>query len=87
KQQLDNIREQLELTQKAALNAQVSADHKNNIYYGSDRPDPNQLKINVGDIWFDSSGEDTVIKVWNGVEWRIAGFDAEAQKRIFDELN
>ncbi|MDK6514460.1 hypothetical protein, partial [Klebsiella oxytoca] len=25
--------------------------------------------------------------VWNGVEWRIAGFDAEAQKRIFDELN
>src|SRR5699024_1437166 len=77
---------QLKLTNQTANHAMVSADGKNNIFYGDEKPDPNQVKLTIGDLWFDTSGEDTVMHIWNGVEWRRAGFDKTAFDRQFAEI-
>ena len=84
--QLDQIKEQLKLTNQTANHAMVSADGKNNIFYGDEKPDPIQVKLTIGDLWFDTSGEDTVMHIWNGVEWRQAGFDKTAFERQFAEI-
>ena len=84
--QLDQIKEQLSLTNQTANHAMVSADGKNNIFYGDEKPDPNQVKLTIGDLWFDTSGEDTVMNIWNGVEWRRASFDKTAFDRQFAEI-
>ena len=84
--QLDQIKEQLNLTNQTANHAMVSADGKNNIFYGDEKPDPDQVKLTIGDLWFDTSGEDTVMNIWNGVEWRRASFDKTAFERQFAEI-
>lgn len=46
-------------------------------------PDPN-LEHKVGDIWFDKNGRYTIIKIWDGKDWR-EGLNEENFKRIIDE--
>ena len=86
KNSIKELQTDLEITRKQVIEFNVSADGKSTNYYGPIEPSPGDYKLRIGDTWFDSSGEDTIIKVWNGVEWRKSGLDIEAMKRQFEQV-
>lgn len=81
KNSIKELQTDLELTRKEVIEITVSADGKSTNYYGPIEPSPDEYKLRIGDTWFDSSGEDTIVKVWNGVEWRKSGADVDAIRR------
>lgn len=64
KSQIENSIEQANTTANFAL---VSADGKSMTYYGPD--EPIGQKFHKGDIWYQTIGEENVLKIWNGSEW------------------
>ncbi|MGM0206429.1 hypothetical protein IGI96_000898 [Enterococcus sp. DIV0421] len=45
--------------------AWISADGKNKVFQGTDRP----TAANKGDIWYQVDGEQTIMNYWNGFDW------------------
>lgn len=75
-----DVAESLQLAKDAqdtANTAAVSADGKNTIFYGPDEPKANK----VGDVWFQTVGEETVMKTWNGAEW-VSVVDTKENKEL-----
>jgi len=83
---INELQNDLELARNQITEARLSADGKSMNYYGPVEPTEDDYKLSIGDTWFDTSGENTVIKAWNGVEWRNAGLDSKALQRQFDEV-
>lgn len=71
---IDNVLNRAE----AAL---TSANGKNTIYWGSAEPVGDFRK---GDTWYQVTGEETVMKFWNGFEWELF-FDPAANKKEVEE--
>ncbi|MGT2911383.1 phage tail spike protein [Streptococcus cameli] len=59
-QELATIKEQTNLIQ-------VSANGKNTIYRGVERP----VNANIGDLWYEPQGRSVVLKQWSGTDWEI----------------
>nr|DAF76902.1 MAG TPA: tail protein [Caudoviricetes sp.] len=55
----------LENAVSTANQAWVSADDKNKIFQGPDRP----TATNKGDIWYQIDGEETIMNYWDGYDW------------------
>lgn len=55
----------LENAISTANQAWISADGKNKIFQGPDRP----TATNKGDIWYQVDGEQTIMNYWNGFDW------------------
>lgn len=55
----------LENAISTANQAWISADGKNKIFQGPDRP----TATNKGDIWYQEDGEQTIMNYWNGFDW------------------
>ena len=85
KNSIKELQTDLELTRKQVIEFNISADGKSTNYYGPIEPSPDDYKLRIGDTWFDSSGEDTIVKVWNGVEWRKSGADVDAIRREVEQ--
>lgn len=86
--QIDQLKVNAELAkeERNKILANVSADGRHMAYYSAAAPDPKQVKLSAGDIWFDSSGEELVQWIWNGHEWRRYGFDKEAFEKRMKEV-
>jgi len=82
---VEELQNDMSLQRQQITEARVSADSKGMNYYGPIEPTEADYKLSIGDIWFDNSGETTVIKGWNGVEWRNVGVDAEAINQRIEE--
>ena len=69
-----------------ATQALVSADGKNTIYYGAEKPrDQPRGTLHRGDLLYLTVGEETELYFWNGAEWELRKlkFDtAEFEKEI-----
>ncbi|WP_455326371.1 phage tail spike protein [Facklamia languida] len=76
--------DQLESKQKA-INETLPylIDGSGNRVWLDETPDPN-LEHKVGDVWFDKNGRYTIIKIWDGKDWRDE-LNEENFKRIIDE--
>lgn len=85
KNSIKELQTDLEITRKQVIEFNVSADGKSTNYYGPIEPSPDEYKLRIGDTWFDTSGEDTIVKVWNGVEWRKSGADVDAIRREIEQ--
>lgn len=55
----------LENAISTANQAWISADGKNKVFQGPDRP----TATNKGDIWYQVDGEQTIMNYWNGFDW------------------
>lgn len=69
-----------------ATRALVSADGKNTIYYGAEKPrDQPQGTLHRGDLLYLTVGEETELYFWNGSEWelKILKFDSSKLEKMF----
>lgn len=55
----------LENAISTANQAWISADGKNKVFQGPDRP----TATTKGDIWYQEDGEQTIMNYWNGFDW------------------
>lgn len=55
----------LENAISTANQAWISADGKNQVFQGPDRP----TNANKGDIWYQIDGEQTIMNYWDGYDW------------------
>ncbi|MGY0836958.1 phage tail protein, partial [Aerococcus urinaeequi] len=83
---INELRDEIAQTRREVTEVRVSADGKTNNYWSNKAPSPQEYKLNIGDTWYDTSGEDVVIYGWNGVEWRRVSFDKTAFERQFAEI-
>lgn len=71
-----------------ATQALVSADGKNTIYYGAEKPrDQPRGTLHRGDLLYLTVGEETEIYFWNGAEWelKILKFDSSKLEKMFTD--
>lgn len=71
-----------------ATRALVSADGKNTIYYGAEKPrDQPQGTLHRGDLLYLTVGEETELYFWNGSEWelKILKFDSSKLEKMFTD--
>lgn len=69
-----------------ATRALVSADGKNTIYYGAEKPrDQPQGTLHSGDLLYLTVGEETEMYFWNGAEWELKNlkFDSSKFEKMF----
>lgn len=69
-----------------ATRALVSADGKNTIYYGAEKPrDQPQGTLHRGDLLYLTVGEETELYFWNGSEWelKLLKFDSSKLEKMF----
>lgn len=69
-----------------ATRALVSADGKNTIYYGAEKPrDQPQGTLHHGDLLYLTVGEETELYFWNGSEWELKHlkFDSSKLEKMF----
>ena len=69
-----------------ATKALVSADGKNTIYYGAEKPrDQPRGTLHRGDLLYLTVGEETELYFWNGSEWelKILKFDSSKLEQMF----
>lgn len=69
-----------------ATQALVSADGKNTIYYGAEKPrDQPQGTLHRGDLLYLTVGEETELYFWNGAEWELKNlkFDSSKLEKMF----
>lgn len=69
-----------------ATKALVSADGKNTIYYGAEKPrDQPQGTLHRGDLLYLTVGEETELYFWNGSEWELKHlkFDSSKLEKMF----
>lgn len=69
-----------------ATRALVSADGKNTVYYGAEKPrDQPQGTLHRGDLLYLTVGEETELYFWNGSEWelKILKFDSSKLEKMF----
>lgn len=69
-----------------ATRALVSADGKNTIYYGAEKPrDQPRGTLHSGDLLYLTVGEETELYFWNGSEWelKILKFDSSKLEKMF----
>lgn len=69
-----------------ATQALVSADGKNTIYYGAEKPrDQPRGTLHRGDLLYLTVGEETELYFWNGSEWelKILKFDSSKLEKMF----
>lgn len=70
----------LENAISTANQAWISADGKNKVFQGPDRP----TATNKGDIWYQVDGEQTIMNYWNGFDW-VPFINPDAVKESVDE--
>lgn len=71
-----------------ATKALVSADGKNTIYYGAEKPrDQPRGTLHRGDLLYLTVGEETEMYFWNGAEWelKILKFDSSKLEKMFTD--
>ena len=71
-----------------ATQALVSADGKNTIYYGAEKPrDQPQGALHRGDLLYLTVGEETELYFWNGSEWELKHlkFDSSKLEKMFTD--
>lgn len=71
-----------------ATKALVSADGKNTIYYGAEKPrDQPQGTLHRGDLLYLTVGEETELYFWNGAEWELKHlkFDSSKLEKMFTD--
>ena len=71
-----------------ATRALVSADGKNTIYYGAEKPrDQPRGTLHRGDLLYLTVGEETEMYFWNGAEWelKILKFDSSKLEKMFTD--
>lgn len=78
---LNNIESDLNAAIGNSNSALITADGKNTVYYGPDMPTGD---LKTGDIWYQTIGEETVMKFWNGFEWQLF-FDPAANEKDIDD--
>lgn len=69
-----------------ATQALVSADGKNTIYYGAEKPrDQPRGTLHRGDLLYLTVGEETELYFWNGAEWELKNlkFDSSKLEKMF----
>lgn len=69
-----------------ATQALVSADGKNTIYYGAEKPrDQPRGTLHRGDLLYLTVGEETELYFWNGSEWELKHlkFDSSKLEKMF----
>lgn len=70
----------LENAISTANQAWISADGKNKVFQGPDRP----TATNKGDIWYQVDGEQTIMNYWDGFDW-VPFINPDAVKESVDE--
>lgn len=70
----------LENAISTANQAWISADGKNQVFQGPDRP----TNANKGDIWYQIDGEQTIMNYWNGFDW-VPFINPDAVKESVDQ--
>lgn len=70
----------LENAISTANQAWISADWKNQVFQGPDRP----TNANKGDIWYQIDGEQTIMNYWNGFDW-VPFINPDAVKESVDQ--
>lgn len=70
----------LENAISTANQAWMSADGKNKVFQGPDRP----TATNKGDIWYQLDGEQTIMNYWNGFDW-VPFINPDAVKESVDQ--
>lgn len=70
----------LENAISTANQAWMSADGKNKVFQGPDRP----TATNKGDIWYQVDGEQTIMNYWNGFDW-VPFINPDAVKESVDQ--
>ena len=71
-----------------ATKALVSADGKNTIYYGAEKPrDQPRGTLHRGDLLYLTVGEETELYFWNGSEWelKLLKFDSSKLEKMFTD--
>ena len=71
-----------------AMRALVSADGKNTIYYGAEKPrDQPRGTLHRGDLLYLTVGEETELYFWNGSEWelKLLKFDSSKLEKMFTD--
>lgn len=71
-----------------ATQALVSADGKNTIYYGAEKPrDQPRGTLHRGDLLYLTVGEETEMYFWNGAEWELKHlkFDSSKLEKMFTD--
>lgn len=72
-----------------ATKALVSADGKNTVYYGAEKPrDEPQGTLHRGDLLYLTVGEETELYFWNGSEWELKKLklDTTELEKEFDKV-
>lgn len=70
----------LENAISTANQAWISADGKNKVFQGPDRP----TATNKGDIWYQVDGEQTIMNYWDGFDW-VPFINPDAVKESVDQ--
>ncbi|WP_432763451.1 phage tail protein [Enterococcus gallinarum] len=70
----------LENAISTANQAWISADGKNKVFQGPDRP----TATNKGDIWYQEDGEQTIMNYWDGFDW-VPFINPDAVKESVDQ--
>lgn len=70
----------LENAISTANQAWISADGKNKVFQGPDRP----TATNKGDIWYQVDGEQTIMNYWDGFDW-VSFINPDAVKESVDQ--
>lgn len=70
----------LENAISTANQAWISADGKNQVFQGPDRP----TNANKGDIWYQIDGEQTIMNYWDGFDW-VSFINPDAVKESVDQ--
>lgn len=70
----------LENAISTANQAWISADGKNQVFQGPDRP----TNANKGDIWYQVDGEQTIMNYWDGFDW-VPFINPDAVKESVDQ--
>lgn len=70
----------LENAISTANQAWMSADGKNKVFQGPDRP----TATNKGDIWYQVDGEQTIMNYWDGFDW-VPFINPDAVKESVDQ--
>ena len=70
----------LENAISTANQAWISADGKNQVFQGPDRP----TNANKGDIWYQIDGEQTIMNYWDGFDW-VPFINPDAVKESVDQ--
>ena len=70
----------LENAISTANQAWISADGKNKVFQGPDRP----MATNKGDIWYQIDGEQTIMNYWDGFDW-VPFINPDAVKESVDQ--